>query len=533
VTTARPPERSLLGASATPALGTTLSRVSGLLRVSALTAALGLTEVADTYNLANTTPNILYELVLGGVLSSTLVPMFIHADNEEDDSASVIVTVAFCAITVLTLLAVLLSPLINQIFALPLEGAAKAQQLRIGDDFLALLLPQILFYGVTTLITAQLHARRRFAAPAFAPVLTNAVTAAAALGVWWLVGSDRAATDSMATVYLLGLGTTAGVAAMAVALLPSLRRAGVQLTWRFEPRHPAVRKVLKLSGWTVGFAAANQAALLVVLTLARGAGEGAVSAYQYAFIFFQLPYGLIAVSIMTAILPELSEAASDGNDDRFREKFREGLALLLTFLLPAAAAFLFLGKPLVEVLLQRGSFTAQDTAETARMLAGFSLGLPFFAIFLYCVRGFYSRRNTRTPIWLNLGENTLNVILVVPFVALFGRTGLSLAYSAAYVAAAVVAIIVLNRAVPGTLTLRSLADFGRGAVVAVVVTLAVFVAYLVVHSFVGPLVQIVVALVVGIPVFMAATYLLRPQGFEDTIDTFSEGVRRRWRELRR
>lgn len=527
--------RSLLRASAAPAVGTSLSRATGLLRVSALTAALGLTEVADVYNLANTTPNILYELVLGGVLSSTLVPMFIHAadDPEGDDSASVIVTVGFCAITVLTVVAVLASPLINQFFALPLEGAEKERQLRLGDDFLALLLPQILFYGVTTLATAQLHARRRFAAPAFAPILTNVVTAGAALLVWWLVGTDRAAQDSTETVYLLGLGTTAGVAAMAVALLPSLRRAGVDLRWRFEPRHPAVRRVLRLSGWTVGFAASNQIALLLVLTVARGAGEGAVSAYQYAFIFFQLPYGLIAVSIMTAILPELSEAAKDNDVDAFREKFREGLAVLLTFLLPAAAAFVILGQPLIEVLLQRGSFTAEDTARTADMLAGFSVGLPFFAVFLYCVRAFHARRNTRTPFWLNLFENGLNVVLVVPFVALFDRVGLSIAYSTAYVAAAVAAVVVLNRHVSGTLTWASLRVFASGAVVAVIVMVVVVASVLLVRPHVGPLAEIVVVVVVAGGAFVGATLLLRPHGFDAAVDTLRAGARRRWGSLRR
>ena len=541
------PRRSLLGASAAPAVGTALSRASGLVRVSALTAALGLTGVADTYNLANTTPNILYELVLGGVFSSTLVPMFIHTDRggpkrsgsvdgkAAPDAASVIVTVGVVAITALTVLAVLASPLINQIFALPLEGAAKQQQLELGDDLLALLLPQILFYGVTTLVTALLHARRRFAAPAFAPVLTNLVTTAAGLGVWWLVSSGTTADDSTLTVYLLGLGTTAGVASMAAALIPSMRRAGIQLKWSFQPRHPAVRKVVRLSGWTVGFAAANQVALLIVLTLARGAGEGAVSAYQYAFIFFQLPYGLIAVSIMTAILPDLSEAARAHDSIVFRERFREGLAVLLTFLLPAAGAYLFLGEPLVELLLQRGNFTAEDTAATARMLLGFSIGLPFFAIFLFCVRAFHARRNTRTPFFMNLFENTLNVALVVPFVALFDAPGLSIAYSVAYVVAAVVAVVMLNRHVRNTLTLRGLAIFGRGLLVAVLVLLSTgAVTYWInTSTSLGPLARILLSLAVAVPVFLGATWALRPHGFEETIDTFREGLRRRAGRVRR
>lgn len=539
------PKRSLLGASAAPAVGTALSRASGLVRVSALTAALGLTGVADTYNLANTTPNILYELVLGGVFSSTLVPMFIHADrgrarrparpDAPADAASVIVTVGFVAITALTVLAVLASPLINQIFALPLEGAAREQQLRLGDDLLALLLPQILFYGVTTLVTALLHARRHFAAPAFAPVLTNLVTTAAGLAVWWLISNGRTEDDSTLTVYLLGLGTTAGVASMAVALIPPMRRAGITLKWSFQPRHPAVRKVVRLSGWTVGFAAANQVALMIVLTLARGAGEGAVSAYQYAFIFFQLPYGLIAVSIMTAILPDLSEAARAHDAIEFRERFREGLAVLLTFLLPAAGAYLFLGEPLVELLLQRGNFTAEDTAATARMLVGFSIGLPFFAVFLFCVRAFHARRNTRTPFWMNLFENALNVALVVPFVALLGDPGLSTAYSAAYAVAAVVAVVVLNRHVRGTITLRGLGIFARGVIVAALVLVATGAVtwWIRTGTDMGPLAQIIVSLVVAVPVFAGATWALRPHGFEDIIDTFTEGLRRRTGRARR
>ena len=294
--------RSLLRASALPAVGTTLSRVTGLIRVAALTSALGLTAVSDVYNLANTTPNILYELVIGGVLSSTLVPLFIRSlDDPNDDTASAVTTVAFAAIAVVTVVAVLLSPLINLLFAAPLHGAERARQLAIGADFLAILLPQILFYGITTLITALLYARRRFAPPAFAPVLTNLVTAAAALAsAYWVHGRTH---TSITQVYVLGLGTTAGVAAMAIVLVPYVRKAGIELRWKFQPKHPAVRAVLRLSGWTVGFAAANQIALLIVLTIARTGIAGTVSAYQYAFIFFQLPHGLIAVSLMTAVLP--------------------------------------------------------------------------------------------------------------------------------------------------------------------------------------------------------------------------------------
>ncbi len=521
--------RSLLAASAMPAVGTTLSRVTGLVRVGALTYALGLTTIADVYNLANTTPNILYELVLGGVLSSTLVPLFVRTlDDADDDTASVVTTVAFSAIVAMTLLGVLLAPWVNRLFALPLEGAERAQQLELGDDFLELLIPQILFYGVTTLVTALLHARRRFAPPAFTPVLTNLVTAAAAvIAAQWFA---RAGAE-MGQVYVLGLGTTAGVAVMAIALVPFIRRAGITLRWRFQPRHPAVRSVLRLSGWTVGFAAANQISLLLILTLARGQDAGTVSAYQYAFIFFQLPHGLIAVSLMTAILPELAEAAVDRDDRAYIARFREGTSLLLTFLLPAAVGLLFIGEPLIRIFLQRGSFTAEDTTRTTQMLLGFAIGLPAFSLYLYCVRAFFARRDTRTPFFLNVVQNVINVALIIPFTQLWGPEGLAVAYSVSYWVIAVLTLYVLNRRVPQLLTVRAMWPLLRSVGVGVAVLFALVATEVVLGDQVGPVVQLVVEVLVAVAVFVPVTLMLKPKGFEPAIDRLRQGARRRGRSM--
>lgn len=522
--------RSLLAASALPAVGTTVSRATGLIRVAALTAALGLSSVADVYNLANATPNILYELVLGGVLSSTLVPLLVRSlDDPEDDTASVITTVSFAAMVGLTLVAVLLSPLINLIFAWPLSGADRAEQLELGDDFLALLLPQILFYGVTTLITALLHARRRFAPPAFTPALTNLVTAGAALAsVYWL-----STAGSTAQVYVLGLGTTLGVAAMAVALVPFLRRSGIALRWRFQPRHPAVRSVLRLSGWTVGFAAANQIAYLIILTLARTLEAGTVSAFNYAFIFFQLPHGLIAVSLMTAVLPELAEAALERDERGYRQRFREGLSLLLTFLVPATAGIVFLATPLIQLFLQRGNFDAEDTIRTADMLKAFAIGLPPFSIYMYAVRAFYARRDTRTPFYLNLAQNVVNVVAMFPIVWAFGPTGLALAYSASYWLIAVVALWILNRQVGHLLNSRALLPLLRSLGVGVVVLAALWGTFELLRpqSETRPGFELVVGLAVGIGVFLPATYALKPRGFEPAIRRLRQGLRGRGRSM--
>ncbi len=530
--------RSLLQASALPAVGTSLSRATGLLRIAALTAALGLSEVADVYNLANTTPNILYELVLGGVLSSTLVPLFVRAlDDPDDDTASVLTTVSFVAIVGLTLLLTLLAPLINLLFALPLEGEQRAQQLALGDDLMGLLLPQVLFYGLVTLFTALLHARRRFAPPAFAPILTNVITAAAALiSVTW-IASDRSSLQ----LWVLGLGTTLGVAAMAFALVPALRRSDLRLRWRFRPRHPAVRQLLSASGWVVGFAVANQVAFLIILGLAVTLQPGTLSAFTYAFAFFQLPYGLIAVSITTASLPELAEAATDGRVGDFRRRFTEGTSLLLAFMVPSAVGVVLLARPLVQLVLQRGSFSAADTTLTAEMLQGFAVGLPAFAVYLFVVRAFYARRDTRTPFWLNLTQNVLNVAIMFPLTAALDAAGLALAYSLSYWVIVVVALLALHRAVrrdggdePGALLGRvGLTALARSVAVAAVVAVALVATFELLRpaSDDRALLEVVVGLTVGLASFAGATFLLRPSGFEPAVDRLRRGWRSRGRSM--
>jgi len=533
--------RSLLRASSAPAIGTALSRVTGLVRIAALTAALGLTEIADVYNLANTTPNILFELVLGGVLSSTLVPLFVRAfDDPDDDSASAITTVSFVGIVALTLLVTLLAPLINLLFAIPLEGEQRRQQLALGDDLMGLLLPQILFYGLVTLFTALLHARRRFAAPAFVPVLTNLITAAAALAsVAW--ASTRGGSTQL---WILGLGTTAGVAAMAFALVPSLRRSDLRLRWHFRPGHPAVRKLVGFSGWVIGYAASNQVAFLIILGLALTLETGALSAFMYSFAFFQLPYGLIAVSITTASLPELAEAAAERRHRDFARRFTEGTSLLVTFMVPSAVGLLLLARPLVELVLQRGNFDAADTTLTAEMLQGFAVGLPAFAVYLFAVRAFYARQDTRTPFWLNLTQNVLNVAIMFPLTAALGGAGLALAYSLSYWVIVVVALAALAR------TLRSggngsgsdgLRLFGRpgctalarAAGVGVVVGLVLFGTFVLLRPGTDgrALLEVLVGVGVGLVAFAGATLLLRPVGFEPLFRRVTTGWRSRGRGI--
>lgn len=446
----------LVRSSAAVATGTLLSRITGLLRVAVLAYAVGRASLADTYNLANSIPNIVYELILGGVLSATLVPLFVENLERRDDRAtSALFTVAMSVLTLLTAIAMLFAPLIARLFALDTTGSERSAQLHVMTVFTLWFLPQMLFYGFTALASALLNAHRRFVAAAFAPVVNNVIVIAVLIvfahntaGARALWTDVRHITNDTVMLTLLGAGTTAGIVAMALVLLPALRRARAHLHAIFEWRHPAVRKMLRLSGWTVGYVVTNQIALLFVLLLAKSGTTGNVSAYLYAYAFFQVPHGLLAVSIMTTMMPEFSRSAAQGDFSGLAYRFRIGLRYLLLLMMPAAMLFIVLAQPMVGVLV-RGSFGPHDAAVTADTLQALAIGLVSFSVYLYTLRGFYALQNTFTPFWINAIENAANIALALALFPSLGVQGLAWAWSGAYTIAAVLSVVVLGRRVPG------------------------------------------------------------------------------------
>jgi putative peptidoglycan lipid II flippase len=440
-------EPSLVRSSAVVAVGTLLSRITGFARIAAIAYALGITTLAGTYSYANETPNIVYELLLGGVLTATLVPLFVkHFEDRDDDAASSIFTVAILALLAMTVVGVLLAPVIVQLYTLNVDAKNLDQQRELATQLLRLFMPQMLFYGIVTLATAMLNARRRFLAAAFAPVLNNVVVIAMFLALPHIADgslSVQSVLSDTTLVLLLGVGTTAGVIVMAVALLPPLSRAHVHLRYLPHWRHPAVVTMVRLSGWTVGYVVANQIALFVITVLANGTAGGPF-VYVSAYAFFQLPHGLFAVSLMTTFTPELATAATRNDLDAIRSQLSSGLRLISLVIVPAAALYIGLGRPIIVTLLQRGAFDAADAAIVGDALVAFAAGLLPFSIYLFSLRVFYARHDTYTPFWINCIENGVNVALAFPLYAWLGVPGLALAFSIAYFVAAIITLFVLH-----------------------------------------------------------------------------------------
>ncbi len=471
------PRRSLLGSSAVVAAGTALSRITGLGRVVALAYALGTTVLADAYNLANTTPNIVYDLVLGGILAATLVPVVVERfDHDDRAGVDALATTITLVLVATTLVALALAPLFVRLYTIDLDASEAREQTSLALPLLLLFLPQVLFYGLSALWTALLNARRSFAAPAFAPVLNNLVVICLFLALPHLADEELTLStvrDDLGLLLLVGVGTTAGIVAMTLVLWPVMRREGIRLHWNPDWRNPAVTTVARLSGWTLGYVAVSQVSLFVVLALLNGTGEGAVSAYSYAWLFFQVPHGLIAVSIMTTFTPELAKRASRGEEREFGHSFTIGLRLVLLVVLPTAVALVTLAEPLLGLLLRRGAFGDASVETTTTALVWLAAGLPAFSVFLYTMRGFYAWKDTRTPFFLNAVENAATVLLALLLVEAFGLSGVLGAWGVSYLALALVALVVLAQRFPAlearSLVLPSLRQLAAASAMAIVI----------------------------------------------------------------
>ncbi|HVB07239.1 MAG TPA: murein biosynthesis integral membrane protein MurJ [Acidimicrobiales bacterium] len=469
------------GASLRTGAGTIASRVTGLLRLVAVVYALGgsKSNSANAYNLANNTPNIVHDLVLGGILTASFVPVFVdrlahRPRREAERSISAVFSMSVLVLAVSTVLLVVLAPAIIDLYSLGTPTTSgNAQQRALAVEFLRYFAPQVLAYGLISLLGAVLATRDRFVAVGIVPVVNNVVGIAILLLFSRMASAVEVTSGRLsgAHVAMLGIGTTAGVVLQAAALLPSLARSGARLRLIWRPHDPALGAIWRLSGWTLGFVAANQLAVFVVQALEYHLNK--VADYSYAYQFFLFPYAVVAVSIVNVATPALARAHAAGDRVALGRTFGSAGRQVLALILPAAIGYLVLAKPLIALVLDHGRFVAADAVQTASTLALFALGLPAFCIWVLAIRTFQAMQDTRTAFWCYVLENGANIALAFAFYRPLGVKGLALAYALAYTVGAGVALAVLRRRL-GTIGGRATAlSCLRAVVLSLLMALAV------------------------------------------------------------
>ncbi|MCX4766462.1 murein biosynthesis integral membrane protein MurJ [Streptomyces sp. NBC_01275] len=446
------------------ALGTVVSRATGLIRQVLQAAALGTGLLATTYNTANTVPTSLYTLLIGGALNAVLVPQLVRARATHADGGRAyeqrLFTLVVSVLAVGTALAVWAAPGIVSVYMRDTPDNHQAYRLTVV--FARFLLPQIFFYGLFNIYGQVLNARERFGAMMWTPVLNNVVLLGmfgAYLGLMAVPERVQDITD--AQVRLLGVGTTAGIAVQALALVPFARAAGFRFRPRFDWRGSGLGSGVRAAQWTLLLVLTNLVALTVVTNYANAvdqrlpdAGAG-YTAYTYAQTIWMLPQSVVTVSLVTALLPRMSRAVAEGRIADVRADLSRGLRASGVIIVPAAFLFLALGPRIATLLFAHGAADAASAQPLGQMLQAFGLGLiPFSAQYLL-LRGFYAFEDTRTPFFLAVWIAAVNIALATACHLLlpdrWSVTGMAGAYTLSYLAGLAVTARLVRRRVGGRL----------------------------------------------------------------------------------
>lgn len=451
---------------------TALSRVTGFVRMWATGFALGVGSLPSAYNIANNIPNMIFEFVAGGILSALFIPTFmeIKAERGEDAAwrfASHVFNLAVFALGIVAVAGTLWpGPFIwTQTFR---ESGAHAAEVRQSAELLFRFFAiQVVVYGAGMVIQGMLNAQRRYLWPALGPVFNNLVVIAALIAYKMLVP-----TNPELALIVLAAGTTLGVVSMFAVMIPDLIRGGIRYTPEFGLSDPAVRRMLILAVPTIIYVLTNLVGVSFRNASALAVSEGGPSILMYAWTFFQLPYGILAVALATAVFTELADAAGRKDMVALKAHFSTGLRSTGALMIPASALLIALADPLVS-LYRVGAFQAEDVPAVAQALRFWSAGLLFFACMMFVLRTFYSLKDTRTPMLANLALTPVQIglyLLLSTGVASWkgiGVSGIPIADGVFYLLLFSVLALLMRRRIGGYDFRGVVSTFGRMAVASI------------------------------------------------------------------
>jgi putative peptidoglycan lipid II flippase len=429
---------------------TLLSRATGFARILVVTAVLGRGVLGDTYETANTVPNVLFELVAAGALQAVLVPTLVDVLDRDGRRAAerVAGAVLGCLASLLAALAALVAlaaPLIMRAFTAGNDAATGPAKTELGTLFLWFFLPQVVFYALGLVASAVLNAENRFNVPAVAPAVNNVIVIATYV-VFWMLREGAAPSLELTTTekVVLAGGTTLGV--IAFTTLPALAatRSGFRLRPRLDWREPSLAVLARRGAWAGGQLALAQVLLVVVLVLANGAA-GAVVAWTFSFAFFLLPISLFSVPVAVTMFPTLARLHQAGRSADFRAAVDRGVRATVVLLVGAAAALAALAWPLVRVAAF-GAARDGGLAPLAHAVIAFAPGLVGYGLLYYLTRVAYARGDARTPMVATAVGTVAGVIVMIVASSMMATTERAAALAIGYGAAFLIATVALAAA---------------------------------------------------------------------------------------
>ena len=466
---------SVARSTAVMSAGTILSRLTGFVRQWSMAVALGVSlaatgaiPIASSFNIANNIPNMIYELVAGGVLSSLFVPIFLERMQRDGESEAWRTTNTLFSLFLVVLgIVALIGTLFPQPFVWTQTFTKAAEQRDLAVYLFRFFAVQIIFYAFVALSTGVLSSYRKFFAPAIAPLFNNVVVTVVLLGFYLPLHTS----NPHLAIIALGVGTTLGVVALFCAQVPALLRTGFRFHWSMDLKDPALRKMLRKGVWVLAYVGVNMVQISFRNAFATATMPDGSAALQYAWMWYQLPYGVLAVSYITAVFTELSFTANSQDWDAFKGYFSRGLRAMSLLILPSAAMLLALATPLVS-LYRFGAFPATAIPLVATVLSGWAAGLFFFSASVLVLRAFYAMQDTRTPAIVN---GALTVVQVALYWALprliggrFALVGIPIADAIFFCLLLISLLVILRRRIGGFGFAHVLDGWGRSLAGAVV-----------------------------------------------------------------
>ena len=547
---------NLARSSRAMAFGTIASRGTGFLRTFVLLYVLGTAGLSGAYNNSNTLPNTVYYLMLGGIFTAVVVPLLVRAAKEDPDRgeayAERIYTLGVVSLLIVTVIATLLSAPLVDLYAGGISGhpgttgyAESAAQHHLMVLFAYFFIPQIFFYGMDSLLGAILNTRGRFGANMWTPVINNVVVIIVG-GIFFFMAGKKTdpTTVSSSAIHVLAIGTTLGIVIQSICLFPVLRRAGFSMHLRWDLRRYEIREIGQMAGWMFGYVASQALGNLVVQRAANAATNtalqhanaashaalhhGAVVAstsyytiYSNAWQLFQLPYAIVGISVISALLPRMSGHASERRYSLVRDDFSKGVRIASVIVVPAAIFLGVMGAPLCEFLFAHGHTDTANAREIGEVFGVFSLGLVPFMLTQLQLRVFYAFRQNRTPAIIGMVMLIVGVIGAVVAVTVlpYSQTviGLAFAYDLVSLTGAAIAWPLLLRRVGSLDGWRITRSLVRMVLATLPGLVFIFVVIAVIGSFMhqGPLYGFVVTVIGGSGALLLYALCARILGIEE------------------
>jgi putative peptidoglycan lipid II flippase len=399
------------------ALGNVSSRFLGLVRETVISHLFGATGMVSAFRVASIVPTMTYDLLIGGMISAALVPVFSdYVTPDKREELCRLVSALFTLVAVVFSAVVLILEIAAPGVAWLLGGGFDPDLLAETTRLMRLILPAVLFLGLSGAAAGLLYADKRFVYPAFGASVFNA-----GIVLMALFFGDRVGIASLSLGVLLG-----SILQLAIQL-PGLRDMG--LSFSLDLRHPGLRRMGGLYLPVALGLIVSQVGIGIDRNLASRTGEQSIAWMQNATTLIQFPLGLVAVAVSTAVLPSLSRLASSADMARFRRTLGMGLRVVILLIVPATAGLLILATPVVALLFEHGAFKPYDTVRTVQALRLYLIGLPFAAIDQLLIFAFYARKDTRTPVLVGVLGVLTYLIVALTLITPLGMLGLVLANS--------------------------------------------------------------------------------------------------------